>query len=135
MSLFNVGKTAVDGITAVGNIFDKLFTSKEEKLNHAELMQRLSQKPGELQVELTKIEAQHRSVFVAGWRPFIGWVCGSALAYAYILRDLISWVLTIYAPSITPPPAIAMDYLNTILIGMLGLGAARTVEKIQKVSR
>jgi hypothetical protein len=79
-----------------------------------------------VQSEINKMEAQHRSIFVAGWRPFIGWICGLALAYNFIIRDLIAWV----SPDIMPP-AIQMDQLITILLGMLGLGGLRTFEKIK----
>jgi hypothetical protein len=79
-----------------------------------------------VQSEINKMEAQHRSVFVAGWRPFIGWICGLALAYNFIIRDVIAWVSP-YAI----PPAIQMDQLITILLGMLGLGGLRTFEKIK----
>ncbi len=79
-----------------------------------------------VQSEINKMEAQHRSIFVAGWRPFIGWICGIALAYNFIIRDLIAWV----SPDVMPP-AIQMDQLITILLGMLGLGGLRTFEKIK----
>ena len=79
-----------------------------------------------VQSEINKMEAQHRSVFVAGWRPFIGWICGLALAYNFIIRDIIAWV----SPDAIPP-AIQMDQLITILLGMLGLGGLRTFEKIK----
>ena len=83
-----------------------------------------------IQNEVNKIEAQHRSIFVAGWRPFIGWVCGLALLYNFILRDLISWL----SPE-QIPPAIQMDQLITILLGMLGLGGLRTYEKLKDKSK
>jgi len=79
-----------------------------------------------VQSEINKMEAQHRSIFVAGWRPFIGWICGIALAYNFIIRDVIAWL----SPNIMPP-AIQMDQLITILLGMLGLGGLRTFEKIK----
>ena len=79
-----------------------------------------------VQSEINRMEAQHRSVFVAGWRPFIGWICGLALAYNFIIRDVIAWV----SPDAIPP-AIQMDQLITILLGMLGLGGLRTFEKIK----
>ena len=83
-----------------------------------------------VQSEINKMEAQHRSVFVAGWRPFIGWICGLALAYNFIIRDVIAWI----SPDIMPP-AIQMDQLITILLGMLGLGGLRTFEKIKDKSK
>jgi hypothetical protein len=79
-----------------------------------------------VQSEINKMEAQHRSVFVAGWRPFIGWISGVALLYNFIIRDVIAWIL----PD-AMPPAIQMDQLITILLGMLGLGGLRTFEKIK----
>lgn len=79
-----------------------------------------------VQSEINKMEAQHRSVFVAGWRPFIGWISGVALLYNFIIRDVIAWI----SPD-AMPPAIQMDQLITILLGMLGLGGLRTFEKIK----
>ena len=79
-----------------------------------------------VQSEINKMEAQHLNIFVAGWRPFIGWICGAALLYNFIIRDLIAWV----SPDVMPP-AIQMDQLITILLGMLGLGGLRTFEKIK----
>jgi hypothetical protein len=81
----------------------------------------------ELQTKINEIEAGHRTVFVAGWRPFIGWVCGVALAYNFVIRDLFIWITK------TPdaPPALQMEHLMTVLLGMLGLGGLRTFEKIK----
>ena len=88
------------------------------------------QKLIELQSEINKVEAQHRTIFVAGWRPFIGWVCGVALAYNFILRDLLVWFI---GPE-QVPPALQMEHLMTVLIGMLGLGGMRTFEKFNNKS-
>ena len=88
------------------------------------------QKLIELQGEINKIEAQHRTIFVAGWRPFIGWVCGFALAYNFVLRDLLVW----YVGVESAPPALQMEHLMTVLIGMLGLGGMRTFEKFNNKS-
>ena len=79
----------------------------------------------ELQAQINEQEAKHRTIFVAGWRPFIGWVCGFALAYNFVLRDLLVW----YVGVESAPPALQMEHLMTVLIGMLGLGGMRTFEK------
>lgn len=84
----------------------------------------------QLQSEINKVEAQHRNIFVAGWRPFIGWVCGVALAYNFVLRDLLIWFLG----QDQVPPALQMEHLMTVLIGMLGLGGMRTFEKLKDKS-
>jgi hypothetical protein len=81
----------------------------------------------EIQTKINEIEAGHRTVFVAGWRPFIGWVCGVALAYNFVIRDLFIWALK---PE-NIPPALQMEHLMTVLLGMLGLGGLRTYEKIK----
>ena len=85
------------------------------------------QKLIELQAEINKIEAQHRTIFVAGWRPFIGWVCGVALAYNFVIRDLFIWI----TKTADAPPALQMEHLMTVLLGMLGLGGLRTFEKVK----
>ena len=85
----------------------------------------------ELQTKINEAEAGHRTLFVAGWRPFIGWVCGTALLYNFILRDLL-----IFAnPSWSGLPALQMQELFSILFGMLGLGGLRTFEKKNKLTK
>ena len=81
----------------------------------------------ELQTKINEIEAGHRTVFVAGWRPFIGWVCGVALAYNFVIRDLFIWI----TKTVDAPPALQMEHLMTVLLGMLGLGGLRTFEKVK----
>lgn len=125
------GKALSQPIEAIGNVLDKLFTSKDEKLSKEQAMMRLLQQPSIAQTEINKIEAQHRSRFVAGWRPFIGWVCGLALFYNFIIRDITAWILSVNSPDMTPPPELAMEHLLTVLMGMLGLGTLRTYEKIK----
>ncbi len=111
-------------------MFDQLFTSDEEKLTKQEALTRLAQRPNLAQVELNKVEAGHRSIFVAGWRPFIGRVCGTALAYNFIVRDLVAWGFSVWAPQTPAPPPLEMAALMTVLMGLLGLGGLRTVEKL-----
>lgn len=134
-----VGGSVSKPIESVGKILDNLFTSKEEKLDFKEAIDRLhsmdERKLRNMQTEVNKLEANHRTIFVAGWRPFIGWVCGTALLYAFILRDLITWGMTIWAPEVQPPPALHMEQIMTVLMGMLGLGGMRTYEKYKGVAK
>lgn len=125
-----IGEGLSSPISAIGKIIDNVYTSDDEKLDKHLLMQRLLQEPAMVQAEVNKIEAQHRTVFVAGWRPFIGWVCGTALAYSFIVRDLIAWGIRIAGSDVEPPPELAMEHLITVLMGILGLGTMRTVEKL-----
>ncbi|TWB20690.1 holin (3TMs family) [Nitrospirillum amazonense] len=85
------------------------------------------------QLEVNRAEAGNNSVFVAGWRPFIGWVCGAALAYQYIAMPLLVWVAGLAAGHAVIQPPKLDDQLTTILLGMLGLGGLRTLEKVKGV--
>lgn len=125
-----LGGGIAEPIKAVGAIVDDLFTSDEERLDKEEALMRLAQRPAMIQAEINRIEAQHRSVFVAGWRPFIGWVCGAALAYSFILRDLLAWAIVAWGYDVAAPPELAMEHLITILMALLGLGGFRTFEKL-----
>lgn len=125
-----VGKPVAGSIEAVGNILDKLFTSDQEKLNLELARQRLNLKSSEIQTEINKVEASHRSLFVAGWRPFIGWVGGIAIAYAYLLHPIMQWMSAVWLPDITPPELV-LDNLFELVIAMLGLGGLRTFEKVK----
>ena len=82
------------------------------------------------QLEVNKVEAGHESLFVSGWRPFIGWVCGVAFAYKFILAPLIAFILAIFGHDVKLPE-IAFDEMLTVLLGMLGLGAMRSFEKVR----
>ena len=81
------------------------------------------------QIELNKAEAQSSSLFVAGWRPFIGWVCGGAYAYTFVIQPFL--VFALMACGVTMPPLPHLDWseLSFVLFGLLGLGAMRTYEK------
>lgn len=74
-------------------------------------------------------EAKSNSTFVAGWRPFVGWVCGCALAYNYVLFPLIAYLMRTFISSAPPMPALETGELMTLLLGMLGLGAMRSYDK------
>ena len=86
------------------------------------------------QVEINKAEATSAHLFVAGWRPFIGWVCGVALLYTYIVAPFWAWWLTIYHPD-RPLPVLPADNLYELVLAMLGLGGLRTFEKLRGVTR
>lgn len=118
-----IGASAKEPIEAIGDVLDKLFTSDEERAQAKVVMEKLRQHPGELQVELNKIEAAHRSVFVAGWRPFIGWVCGVGLAFPFIINPVIQWYTG------EPGPVLPTESLTSLVLALLGLGAYRTYEK------
>ena len=126
---------ALDPITAgiglVGKFVDKFVPDKDlaTKLKANAASQEFA---GELsllvgQLEINKVEAAHKSLFVAGWRPFIGWVCGVGLLYNVLIQPIFDiWV---DMPEINP------DLLYPVLLGMLGMSGLRTYEKFKGVQR
>jgi hypothetical protein len=90
------------------------------------------------QLEINKQEASHASIFVAGWRPAVGWTCTVALLWNFVLQPLLlwgAWVFPEVAPDISTAPKLDTDELMTVLLGMLGLGGLRTYEKRLGVAR
>lgn len=128
--LFPVGE-AISAVDAVARMVDNLFTSDEERLQAKAFLDKIRQYPGVVQMELNKIEAAHRSLFVAGWRPWIGWICGLNLLYMVVIRDWVSWFFTVFAPHLPPPPAYGLDITMELVIALLGLGGLRTYEKVR----
>ena len=86
------------------------------------------------QTEVNKVEASNSNLFVSGWRPAIGWVCGIALLYHFILQPMITFLCALFGHAVQLP-IFNMDALNTILMGMLGLGSMRSFEKIKGVTK
>jgi hypothetical protein len=85
------------------------------------------------QLDINKVEAANPSVFVSGWRPFIGWVCGSACAWNWIGLPIAKMALTLWGHPLDLAAA-NLTEMMPVLLGMLGLGTLRTVEKINKVA-
>jgi hypothetical protein len=83
------------------------------------------------QVSVNKQEAAHSSLFVAGWRPAIGWTCAAALAFEYLVSPVGQWIGFMVGHPIPKPPTLS-EHLWELLMGMLGLGALRSLEKIKR---
>ena len=86
------------------------------------------------QLEINKQEAAHRSIFVAGWRPFIGWSCGIAMCYAYIIQPITVFILA-QTGNLVSLPTLDLSEMMPVLLGMLGLGGLRSFEKYKKISK
>ena len=125
---------AGQGIGHVADGLDKLFTSDDERLSRVEAMARLRSKPHEVMGEISKIEAANRSVWVAGWRPCIGWVCGISLALFFVPQYVMGAYIFVHT-YVTTGEVIAYPVepkaVLELVFSLLGLGALRTVEKLQ----
>lgn len=133
------GKAVAAPLDAIGNTIDKLFTSDEERLQAQAVLEKLRQHPDELQVELNKIEAASSSVFVAGWRPAIGWVCAASLAVYYIPRFVMGttlWCIAAWGQQSLPPlPEMGIGDILGLVGSLLGMSWLRTSEKKAGVAR
>lgn len=117
-------------IQAIGNVLDNLFTSDEETLTLDIAKQRLNQQPSMAQAEINKVQAMHRSVFVAGARPFLLWVCGFGFLFAFVINPILQWLW----PDVGSP-VLPLDVMMELTLGMLGLASLRTIEKIKGVAK
>ena len=118
-------------IAPVTQLLDKVIEDKDEKnaiaFKLATLAEEHAQELAKGQLEVNKVEAAHKNLFVAGWRPAVGWSCCFALVYSTILSPILGIWFTV--------PPVDSSLLTTVLMGMLGLGAMRTVEKTKGVQR
>ena len=126
-------------IAPVTGLLDKFIEDKDQKNALAHEIATLAEKQAHeaqlAQIEVNKQEAQHRSIFVSGWRPFIGWTCGVALAWHFIISPLILFTTAIVGIEIPELPSFDMETLTTILLGMLGLGGLRSFEKYKGLTK
>jgi hypothetical protein len=122
----------------VGDVLDRFFPNKEEKERAArEIEARLTEHLATIdlaQLEVNKAEAASRNIFVAGWRPFVGWTCGMALAYTYVVQPMLVFGLAHFGHRVELPP-LDMATMMPVLLGMLGLGGLRSFEKYKGVSK
>ena len=132
-SLFGAG----DIVKAVGDTIDNMFTSDEERLEkQLEIMKaqreydylesKLISEQNIAQTEVNKVEAASSSLFIAGWRPAIGWIGALALLYQFILYPLLLWL-----PVKEPPKPMDYTMLFTLITGMLGIAGLRSFDKLK----
>lgn len=140
---------AFDPMTAVldigGKLIDRLIPDPAQKSAAALELLRLQQ-TGELaqlaadtdlakgQLAVNAVEAASPSTFTSGWRPAVGWVCAAGLASQFLVRPLLTWGAALVNHPVDYP-SLDMGTLLTLLLGMLGMTAARTVEKLGGVAK
>lgn len=140
---------ALGGIVqAVGQLADDLVTTDKERLDAELELRRLGLEERKVdadlvrgQLEVNRAEAASSSLFVAGWRPAIGWIGAAAMAYQFLAYPLLIWVWALLqARGVVPaglqsPPMLDTDALWVVLSGMLGIAGLRSVEKVNGVAR
>ena len=123
-----------DAIAAGLKIVDKFVPDPEAKIRAEAELRASLQAWDKQQTDTNTAEAQSSSVFVAGWRPWIGWVCGSAFAIQFVIGPLAVWLGDIAGFPIQAPPTLD-GMLWELTFGMLGFGGLRTFEKVKGVAK
>lgn len=131
-------------VSTIAGLVDSLHTSDAERLAAQIELQRIAVDAARVEADIlagvqatNQAEARHRSIFVAGWRPAVGWIGAASMAYQFLLYPLLTWGWRAlqsggWVPlELQPPPVIDTEALWVILTGMLGLAGARTFEKIK----
>ncbi len=124
----------VSSIVDVGKLLIERFIPDQKA--KAEATQKLleMQQAGDLaviaeQAGINKIEASNANIFVSGWRPFVGWICGGGLGIQFIVRPIFTWIAALIGHP-TEFPSLDMGTMVTLLTGMLGMAGMRTYEKL-----
>jgi phenylpyruvate tautomerase PptA (4-oxalocrotonate tautomerase family) len=126
-------------VDPVSDILDKVVEDKDQKarLAHeiATMAERHAQELARGQIDINKEEAKSRNIFIAGWRPFVGWTCGLALFWHFLGLPVTLFITGWFNLQHPPLPEFDMQSLMTVLLGMLGLGGMRTFEKFKGVTK
>lgn len=126
---------ALDPITAIADLIktglDKWIPDAGQREQAALDLAKMVHAGNMAQIEVNKVEAASASLFVAGWRPFVGWSCGGAYAYTFIVQPFLIFILTAFhvRMDVSQLPILDMGELGVILFGMLGIGAMRSYDK------
>ena len=126
-------------IAPVAGLLDKFIEDKDQKnaLAHeiATLATKQAHEANMGQIDINKEEAKHRNIFVAGWRPFLGWGLSVAMLWHFVLSPILIFIFTYAGVEVPDLPTFDMDSLLTVLMGMLGLGGLRTFEKAKGLTK
>lgn len=115
-------------LTLLAGILDNLTGDKRREAEQAMELLKMAQSQADAQMRINQEEARHPSLFVAGWRPAVGWVCVLGLGYEFLLRPIGIWALAVWNPGGPIPPSLG-DVLVELVCAMLGVGALRSFDK------
>jgi len=129
----SIASSIMDGL-------DKLFTSDEERLKYANMIEQRLHERLTAQTDINLKEAENPSVFVSGWRPALGWTCVGGIAYQFILQPMLIWINTsisfVLGTEVPPqPPMLDIEQLLSLVVAMLGIAGYRSYEKVKNVAR
>lgn len=125
--------------TLLTDLVDRIFPDKDKQAAEraAFLMkgQELDNQLLQGQLAINQAEASNANIFISGWRPFIGWVCGMAFAYKFIIQPFLILMIKVFGSDFDPDELPVLDWsdMSPVLIGLLGLGIMKTTEKIKGV--
>ena len=123
-----------DTLKTVGTVIDDLHFSGEEKEKLKLQMKEIDAKLKEKQLDINQAEASHRSVFVSGWRPFLGWVSGLSIGYVYLFQPILDMILQMFGVEVDWV-VLDLGQLMPLVLGMLGLGGLRSFEKAKGLTK
>lgn len=123
-----------DAIAAGLKVLDKFVPDPEARAKAESALRDSLQLWDKAQTDVNAVEAANSNVFVSGWRPFIGWTCGLALAYQFVAAPVLVWAALSFGFHPPAPPKLD-DTLWQLVFAMLGMGGLRTFEKIKGVAR
>ena len=138
-----MGAVDIDVGSAVKGLFegfDSLFTSDEERGQLQLAVEQLVHDRLNMQAKTNQEEAKHPSVFVSGWRPFLGWVCGVGIGFQFVARPILQWVNDIVSvitgnPQMPALPSLDVEQLISLVVAMLGIAGYRSYEKTKGIAR
>lgn len=130
MSLLGIGSI----IESVGKVAGDLITTDKEKMQLEIENRKLDQALDLAQIEVNKIEAASSSLFTSGWRPYIGWGCGTAFLYSAMFEPIMRFVAQVVFDYKGPFPQLDTNLTMQVLLGMLGLAGMRSYEKSKGVA-
>jgi len=122
------GKAVNEALGGVNKILDTVVTTSVER-------GKIDIQFNNLQTKINELEAKNGSLFVSGWRPFVGWVCSFGVGFNFVIRPLINYLLLVFSPNTPIMETLSMTELIPLLTGMLGFGAIRTYEKVKNKNR
>jgi Holin of 3TMs, for gene-transfer release len=126
-------------LNLIGKVVDKVVPDANLRDTlKAQLAQQVLQEDFSLvqqQLEVNLQEAKSDRLFIAGWRPYVGWVCGTGLAYQILIQPFLAFLVGLYKWQTPPLPALDSATMMTVLMGLLGLGGMRTYEKINAANQ